>query len=137
MASKKITRTGFSLLELVIVIAVIATLLTMAIPSYRQYVLRGHRADAIRTILSASDCQGRVKVSTGFFDTSRCLKDSHSTRYDFSIKPADNPSADSFTITALPLDAEDDPCGALSLDHTGTRSISGLNGSVSRCWGGR
>jgi len=137
MASKKITIAGFSLLELVIVVAVIATLLTIAIPSYRQYVQRGHRADAIRTILTASDCQSRVRVSTGFFDTSRCLKDPHSARYEFRIQPVNDPSANSYTITALPLDTADDPCGALSLDHAGTRGISGLKGSVSRCWGGR
>lgn len=137
MASKKIAITGFSLLELVVVVAVISTLLTIAIPSYLQYVQRGHRADAIRIILTASDCQSRIKASTGFFDTSRCLEDPRSARYEFRIQPANNPNANSYTITALPLDSVDDPCGALSLDQAGTRGISVLSGSVSRCWGGR
>ena len=100
-------------------------------------VQRAHRADAIRTILTASDCQSRVKVSTGFYDTSRCLKDPHSASYEFRIQPANDAYAVSYTITALPLDTVDDDCGALSLDHAGTKGISASGGNVSRCWGGR
>jgi type IV pilus assembly protein PilE len=137
MAPKKVTTAGFSLLELMIVLAVIGTLLTIAIPSYRQYVQRGHRAEAIRMILAASDCLGRTRVATGFFDTTHCLPIPLSTNYQYRIQAPGSPLAETYTITAVPLGTVEDNCGALSLDHIGNRAISDPQGSAGRCWSGR
>ena len=136
MAPQKIRARAFTLLEVVIALALIGTLLTIAIPSYQQYVQRTHRADAIRLILAAADCQNRIKAQTGFFDTTRCAPDPDDARYQFSFQPARQALAEHYTVIAISL-GEDDPCGALSLDHTGSRSISNPDGSVSKCWGGR
>jgi type IV pilus assembly protein PilE len=137
MAPKKVAAAGFSLLELMVVLAVIGTLLTIAIPSYRQYVQRGHRAEAIRIILATSDCLGRTRVATGFFDATHCLPFPLSTNYRYSIQAPGSPLAETYTITALPLSTVEEQCGALSLDHTGNRAISDPQGSTGRCWGGR
>lgn len=136
MASQKVNTRAFTLLETVIALAVIGTLLIIAIPSYRLYVQRAHRADAIRIILAAADCQQRIKAATGFFDTTRCEPDPEETRYEFSILPSDLPVSEHFTIIATPL-AEDAHCNALTLDHTGARNISNPGGSIAKCWGGR
>jgi type IV pilus assembly protein PilE len=127
---------GFTLLEVVIALALIGTLLTIAVPSYQQYVQRAHRADAIRIILAAADCQIRIRAETGFFDTTRCLPQHGDTHYRFSFHPSGMAITEHYTIIATPTRG-DDHCNALSLDHTGSRSIGNPGGSVLKCWGGR
>lgn len=136
MAPQKVKVCAFTLIEVVIALAVIGTLLTIAIPSYQQYVQRAHRADAIRIILAAADCQNRIRAETGFFDTTKCEPGGGETRYEFSFQPANRAGSDHFTIVATPVAGQDD-CQALSLDHTGTRSVSNPGGSILKCWGGR
>ena len=137
MASKKIKITGFSLLELVIVLAVIGVLLTLAIPSYQRYTQRAHRAEAIRMMLAMADCQERVRASTGFYDTSSCGEGINSDSHKLRIEPPDNVASLEFTIIAQLRQGSNDACGNLSLDQAGTRDISGNQAAVSKCWGGR
>ena len=137
MASKKIKITGFSLLELVIVLAVIGVLLTLAIPSYQRYTQRAHRAEAIRMMLAMADCQERVRASTGFYDTTSCGEDFNSDSHELRIEPPGNVASLEFTIIAQLRQGSDDACGNLSLDQAGTRGISSNQAAVNKCWGGR
>jgi len=137
VASKKIKITGFSLLELVIVLAVIGVLLTLAIPSYQRYTQRAHRAEAIRMMLAIADCQERVRASTGFYDTSSCGGGINSDSHKLRIEPPDNVASLEFTIIAQLRQGSNDACGNLSLDQAGTRGISGNQVDVNKCWGGR
>ena len=137
MAAKKINLIGFSLLELVIVLAVIGVLLTLAIPSYQRYTQRVHRAEAIRMMLAIADCQERVRASTGFYDTSSCGEGFNSDSHELRIEPPDTTASLEFTIIAQLRQGSDDTCGNLSLDHTGSRGISANQATVNKCWGGR
>lgn len=128
---------GFSLLELVVAMAVLAVLMTIAVPTYRQYVERAARAEAIRQILAAADCQERIRAESGYYDATRCLENSQTEDYGFWIEPAGESSASVFTVLAEPVNAEVDRCGTLGLDHAGNRSISSDQAAVSACWGGR
>lgn len=128
---------GYSLLELVIVLAVMAVLLTIAVPSYRQYAQRIERADAIRALLSVASCQERIRAASGFYDTTQCLSGLGSEAYTFRIYPPADSSSQGFEAIAEPFDKSDSSCGSLSLDHTGARGISAESGSLSACWGGR
>jgi type IV pilus assembly protein PilE len=100
-------RRGFGLLELMIAMLVVAVLLGLAIPSYRQYVSRAHRAEAVRTLLAAASCQERIRAQSGYYDTARCAS------------------------------GLADRCGSLTLNHAGTRAVSADGASVADCWGGR
>lgn len=126
---------GFSLLELVIVLATIAILLVIAVPSYRQYLQRGHRAEAIRMMLAVADCQERLRVQTGFYDTSRCGSSFESDFYGLRIAPPDESPTFEYEIIAEPRLS--DRCGSLSLDQAGTRGIGGEPELLAACWGGR
>ena len=137
MAAKKINLIGFSLLELVIVLAVIGVLLTLAIPSYQRYTQRVHRAEAIRMMLAIADCQERIRASTGFYDTSSCGEGFNSDSHELRIEPPDSTASLEFTIIAQLRQGSDDTCGNLSLDQTGSRGISANQATVNKCWGGR
>jgi type IV pilus assembly protein PilE len=128
---------GFSLLELVIVTAVIGTLLTIAIPSYQQYTQRAHRSEAIRIMLAIAGCQERVRSDTGFYDTSRCKEGYDSDSHELRIEPPDSAASLEFVIIAEPQPGRDDSCGSLSLNQAGTRGISGDPEALIKCWSGR
>lgn len=129
---------GYSLLEILIVVALIGIILAYAVPSYQQYLQRVHRADAVRTLLSIAGCQERIRAKSGFYDTTRCLGEEPQARYAFSMEPEDKPSSLTFRAIARPIRASaNDPCGTLSITQTGSRSISGDLQYRMDCWTGR
>lgn len=134
---KRKTSPGMTLIELIIVVAVMGILLAIAVPSYRNYTLRVHRTEAIRMLLQASMCQERLNASSGEYDTSRCKPVSEQQRYQVSYNSPD-PQGRSYVAIAIPAGAQlDDPCGSLSLDQSGARGVSASNISVEKCWSGR
>lgn len=129
---------GLTLVEIVVAIAIVSILLGLAVPSYQRYVQRGHRADAIRSLMEVASCQEMIRAGTGHYDTTRCLDDADTVRYGLRIEPDGQAEALIFTVTATPVDRHaDDDCGSLSLDNTGTRRISGSPERLAACWGGR
>lgn len=135
--SVRLHETGFTLIELIIVMAVLAILIMVAVPSYRQYVMRVQRSEAINTLLQAAMCQERVYARSGHYDTGSCLIKSKQDRYELSYKPP-NFQGQSYVAVARPLDAQKaDHCGSLSLDQNGNRKIDALDASITQCWNGR
>lgn len=129
---------GFGLLELVIAMAVVAVLLGLAISSYRQYVSRAQRAEAVRTLLAAAGCQERIRAQSGYYDTSRCTSGLDDQHYSYLIEPVGEPASLTYRLVAIPRGgAPGDRCGSLTLNHAGTRAVSGAGASVADCWGGR
>ena len=135
--ARKSSAHGVTLIELVIVIAVMGILLATAVPGYRSYMLRVHRSEAIRLLLQASMCQERIHASRGAYDTSLCQPSSEQQRYQLAYEPPDTQGR-SYIAMAIPRDAQlADPCGSLALDQNGARSISAIDISVMKCWNGR
>lgn len=135
--AKLFTFNGMTLIELVIVIAILGILMATAVPSYRSYTLRVHRAEAIRMLLQASMCQERLVASRGNYDTRLCQPVTATKRYQLSYNTADSQGL-TYIAIATPTGAQlADPCGSLLLDQSGERSVSASNISVAKCWSGR
>ena len=129
---------GVTFIELVVVVAIMAVLTALAVPSYQRYVQRGHRADAIRVLLEMAACQERVRAETAYYDTNRCVENGGSAHYRFSFEPEGQPQTLAFRAIASPRKlSSDDSCGDLHLDHTGNRGIGGTKDRLAACWGGR
>lgn len=129
-------QSGFTLLELMIVVAVIAILMSIAIPTYLRYSYRARRPDGQELLLRIANAQERYYATfnrygsldeIGFEDPAISEK-----KYYSATLPAVNSST--FTATAAPQgDQLKDDCGSLSIDAVGNKSSSGTttNGS---CW---
>lgn len=129
---------GFTLLELVVTLAIVAVLLALALPSYRHYAQRAERAEAVRQLLAAAACQESVRAGAGFYDTSRCLPADAGGDYRFRFEPVGEARARSFVLHAEPGASQPgDRCGGLSLDQAGSRRITGDSQYLADCWGGR
>lgn len=137
-APRRRPRPGFTLLELVTALAIVAVLLALAVPGYQHYLQRAERAEALRALLAAAACQERVRAQGGYYDTSRCLDGATTPAYAIRFERPDDDSALAFTLLAEPIEPRPgDPCGSLSLDQAGTRGISGDAGELAACWSGR
>jgi len=128
---------GFTLIELMIVIAIIAILVGIAFPSYQQYVLRSGRADGQAVLLQAAQTLERCFTRYSAFNNSACALqqgdtlDSENEKYLLTVTTVD---ANDFLLTASPQggQAADTECGNLTLTANGTKGAA--SGNVDDCW---
>jgi len=132
---------GFTLVELMIVVAIVAILAALAYPSYQQYVRKSRRADAKAVLVEAAQFMERSYTEKNFSYASVTLpptlekspQDGERKYYtiDFDSTPTDN----TFTLVATPEgDQTKDRCGALTLDHTGKKGTEASGMTVDECW---
>jgi len=130
---------GFTLIELMIVVAIVGILSAIAYPSYGEYMRKGHRASARAALLQAAHWQERASTATGLYAAlPNNLKKVEGDRYDI----VDTVAADgsTFTLTATPKGAQaTDKCQAYTLTNTGLRGANGKTdgqlGYDKDCWG--
>lgn len=125
---------GFTLIELMIVIAVIAVIAAIAIPSYNSQIQKTRRADAVSALLTGSQALERCFTRNNSYETSAgCGNDAAifptSDFYTFSSAR----TATTYTLSATPTARQTgDACGTFTLTHLGVR---GPDPDPARCWG--
>ncbi len=143
------TSRGFTLIELMITVAIVATLAAIAYPSYTNHVRKTARAEAKVRLLQVAQLQERnftekntyvgdigplLGLGVGAIVYSNSNNDPGS-KYQITANPGTSGIASSFKLEASPQgsQAEDTRCGTLRLLHTGKKEITG-SGSVAECW---
>ncbi|WP_372799223.1 type IV pilin protein [Litorivivens sp.] len=134
---------GFTLIELMVVVAVIAILGTIAVNSYRDSVVRANRAAAVGFVLEVANAQERY-----FLDNRSYAIDSGSTSAiedtlgmaipdevadNYTLTVTDPAGSVQYLISAAPKGAQasdDSACGTLTLNNQGAKTDAGGD----RCW---
>lgn len=126
---------GFTLIELMITVAILAIIAAVAIPSYSSYVDRGKRAEARTALLDIAARQERhYSNNRQYTATLSDLKmPGMSENGYYTLSVAASGSNQDFDATATPSGWTDDKCGNLSIDETGAKTQS--LGDRASCWG--
>ncbi|MGR9091674.1 MAG: type IV pilin protein [Gammaproteobacteria bacterium] len=127
---------GFTLIELMIVVAIVGILAAVAYPSYQEYGRRAKRAEGRGALLDAATRLERYYSDNNQFTdlgTAKIKTTSDKGNYNLSVALEGNNQ--SYTLTAAPVAAfVDTRCGSLSLTNAGEQSETGSE-SVEYCWG--
>ena len=132
---------GFTLIEVMIVVAIIGILSAVAYPSYAEYVRRGHRADARAGLLQAQQWLERASTATGVYPTALpsnlTWAGDPSKRYTIGFAAGNTNAAFTLVATRKAGTAQaTDKCGDFTLTNTGTRGANNLSAGATAadCW---
>lgn len=134
---------GFSLIELMITIAIVGVLAGMAIPSYQSSVEKSRRSDARVALLSAVAQQERHFSLNNIYSNDIADIGSSTSGEGFytitvAYEMAGNDCSvdkDCYTVTATAIGAQagDTQCGDYTINNLGQKTVTGTLGKV-ECW---
>ncbi|MFC4762189.1 type IV pilin protein [Dyella koreensis] len=139
------SQAGVTLIEVMIVVVIIAILAAIAYPSYTKHVTKTRRVAAEACLANYANYMERYYTTNLRYDQDSSSTANPYTQQDCATAaqtgnyynyPAPSTSAATYVIQAVPQNKQatnDAQCGTLSMDQTGTRSVSGTAG-VAGCW---
>ena len=129
---------GFTLIELMIVLAILSIIVAVGYPSYMEHVKKSRRAEGMGHLLELADRMERAYSDQGFYPPAGTVSNVYVATtdggfYTLSIVSANNVA---YTVSAAPTSLgrqNDDKCKTFTLTSLGQKSISGSVPN-SQCW---
>ncbi|HEX4235275.1 MAG TPA: type IV pilin protein [Caldimonas sp.] len=137
-------RRGFTLIEVMIVVVMIAILGAVALPSYQASVRKGRRADARSVLVTTAQLMERYSTehaTTGYSTATLStvagptVVAKPASDNGYYVLSLGNLAATTFTLQAAPQGAQSsDGCGTFTLDERGVRGVTGGTLTTTDCW---
>ena len=130
---------GFSLVELLVVMVIVSILAMVAVPSYQQSVRKSRRTDGKVVLNNTAQRLERCFSQFGAYNAAGCAiqnDDEILSPEGFYTVTVAVPDAATYNLQADPdgtAQADDDLCGILGLTNTGLRSETGSS-DLEHCW---
>jgi len=130
---------GVTMMELLIVLAIVAMLAAFAINSYRQYILRGNRTYATRALQDLASREESYYFNNNAYTSSlsnlaasSSAPNTGTTYYTISVASA---SSSDYTVQAVPVgtQTQDTQCTLFTLTRAGVQNSTGT-GTAQACW---
>lgn len=130
---------GFTLIELMVVVVVLAILLAIGYPTYLDQVRKARRSDATAGLMETAQRLERCFTDSNSFNATGCPSGTVTSPegyYNIAIVA----TATTYTLTATPASgttqAGDSKCAKFTLDQTGTRGAQDAGGTdtTGTCW---
>lgn len=143
---ERLMQRGFTLVELLITVAVVVILASIAIPNYVQYTKRAARAEAKAILLENAQFMERNFTEANRYDRDSAGTALAGTSLPASQSPRDgsakytmslNATQTAFTLSAVPVvggPMDGDECGSLTYNQLGQKGLAGASLSVADCW---
>ena len=135
---------GFTLIELMIVVAVVAILAAIAYPSYQEYVMRSRRVEGQAMLNDAAARQERWRAQNGSYMTVQAdlaklklpnVDKSENGYYTLSVSVEADDGGYTLKAERAPSQKADKRCGDFTLTATGKKDMaSGTPGTLEQCW---
>ncbi len=128
---------GFTLIELMVVVAIIGIISAIAFPSYESYMKKSRRADAKVALTTIADRQERSYLQNNTYSTTLAAINMNATSdegyYKLAIVSA-TATAFQATATAQGAQLSDTKCKSFSIDSIGAKISNGGPGDANNCW---
>lgn len=134
--------TGFTLVEILITVAIVGLLAAIALPAYQESQLRAGRADGKNALMQVASDQERLYSNSFTYSTNAvplaatpaATLTSRDGKYVVTVAACSGSTiANCFIATATPQGGQaEDSCGNLTINSQGTRAATG--GTVAECW---
>jgi type IV pilus assembly protein PilE len=146
--SRKINSAGFTLIELMVTVAIVAILATIAVTSYKSQIQKSRRTDAKSAVLDLAGREERLFSTTNAYSSTPSALGYTgaafpifvgSGYYTVNVQVPDPnnaaiPASYLITATAAGSQASDAACATFTVNQTGVQGSTGT-GTPPQCWG--
>lgn len=131
---------GFTLIEVLIAVAIVSILAAVAIPAYSEFVMRSHRSNARTALVGAAQWMERAATAQGAYPATADISTGITGLVEggrYRVTGTVSLDRTTFVFTAAPeagTPQTADKCGTFVIDNTGLKSVSGASLTAIECW---